>query len=251
MDLELLRRRLKNHGGGDGAEIRAAVVVPLREGPQGLEVLFELRPMHLSQSPGEVSFPGGRLEKGEGPREAALRELEEELGISPAQTQVLGQLGTRQRRRGEFIYPFVCLLDPSAPIRLQEAEVEALFSIPVKALLGLDFGEARIVEQYTLSDDFPREYLPAGRWTGRQERPVYFFRYDRFLVWGLTAAILLELLPLLRPGAASGGPLEATTNGQPAASGGPLEATPDGQPPVPKGQPRASRNLPGIFGENP
>jgi coenzyme A diphosphatase NUDT7 len=236
MDLELLKRRLRNHGGGDGADIRAAVVVPLREGPQGWEVLFELRPMHLSQSPGEVSFPGGRLEAGEGPREAALRELEEELGVSPAQTLVLGQLRTRQRRRGEFIYPFVCLLDPAAPIRPQETEVEELFSIPVNALLSLDFGEARIVEEYTLSENFPKEYLPAGRWRGRQERPVYFFRYDRFFIWGLTASILLDLLSLLRPE---------------AARGGWLEEAPAKLPPGSDGQSPEGWNSPGIFGENP
>jgi 8-oxo-dGTP pyrophosphatase MutT (NUDIX family) len=205
MDLEQLRKQLPQDGGGDGADIRAAVVVPLREGPRGLEILFELRPMHLSQSPGEVSFPGGRLEGGESPREAALRELEEELGVPEERVQVLGRLRTRQRRRGEFIYPFVCLLDPSARLQPQEAEVEELFGIPVEALLAMEIGEAKIVEEYSLSEEFPREYLPAGRWRGRQERPVYFFRYERFFVWGLTASILMDLLPLLASAFASSG----------------------------------------------
>ena len=87
----------------------------------------------------------------------------------------------------------------------QEAEVEELFGIPVEALLTMEIGEAKIVEEYSLSEEFPREYLPAGRWRGRQERPVYFFRYERFFVWGLTASILMDLLPLLASAFASGG----------------------------------------------
>jgi len=196
--LEHLRQRLRDARPGDGADIQAAVVVPLRPGPRGLEVLFEQRPMHLSQSPGEVSFPGGRVEEGEGLLEAALRELEEELGVPEGQVEVLGRLRTRQRRRGEFIHPFVCLLDRAARIRLQEAEVEELFSVPLEELLRLEFGQARIVEEYSLSEEFPMPRLPGGRWGGRQERPVYFFGHDRYFVWGLTAAILLELLDLLR-----------------------------------------------------
>jgi coenzyme A diphosphatase NUDT7 len=197
MNVEELRRRLQAHPGGDAAEIRAAVVVPLREGRGGLEILFEQRPMHLTQSPGEVSFPGGRVETGETPLEAALRELEEELGVPPARVEVLGRLAVRQRRRGEFVHPFVCLLDADAPLRPQEAEVEELFAIPLDALLDREPGEARIIEEYTLSDEFPAEHLPVRGWKGRQERPVYYFHHERYFIWGLTAAILLEFLRVL------------------------------------------------------
>ena len=76
--------------------------------------------------------------------------------------EVLGRLRTRQRRRGEFIHPFVCLLDAGAPLLLQEAEVEELFSVPLGELLEREFGEARIVEEYslgpsTLEDVYIRE----------------------------------------------------------------------------------------------
>ena len=203
IDLEELRRRLgacHPRGDSDGAWSRAAVVVPLRQRPEGMELLFELRPLHLSRSPGEVSFPGGRVEPGEGLVEAALRELEEELGVPASRVEVLGDLSTRQRRRGEFVHPFVCLLDPAAQIRLQAAEVEELFAVPLAALLSLPFGEARIVEEFSLSEDFPTQYLPGGAWRRREERPVHFFRYGGFFVWGLTAAIVRELLALLAPG---------------------------------------------------
>jgi coenzyme A diphosphatase NUDT7 len=216
--LRLLAGKLRqSHSHRDAFPIRAAVVVPLFNGSRGVEVMFELRPRHLNRSPGEVSFPGGRVEKGESLREAALRELEEELGIAASQAQVLGRLQVRQRRRGELVYPFVCLIDPDAQVSPQPAEVEECFSIPLDTLLGRDFGQAEIIERYCLSDDFPARYLPEGRWGGSQRRPVYFLRHERFLIWGLTAAILLELLHLL------------------GKAGGPL---PGG-------------NVAGIFGENP
>jgi coenzyme A diphosphatase NUDT7 len=221
MNVEELRKRLQAHRGGDAAEIRAAVMVPLREKESGLEILLEQRPMHLSQSPGEVSFPGGRVEPGESPLRAALRELEEELGVPAAQVEVLGELAVRQRRRGEFIHPFVCLLDPDAVIRPQEAEVQELFAVPVESLLGRELGQARIIEEYTLSDEFPTEHLPVRGWKGRQERPVYYFHHDRYFIWGLTAAILVELLSVLRG-----------------------EEPPAREPPLEPG-------LPAIFGENP
>jgi coenzyme A diphosphatase NUDT7 len=197
MDVEELRRKLRTYRRGDTAEIRAAVVVPLRAGEGGLEVLLEQRPMHLNRSPGEVSFPGGRVEPGESPLEAALRELEEELGVPPARVEVLGELTVRQRRRGEFIHPFVCLLDPGAAIRPQEAEVQELFAVPLDSLLGREFGQARIIEEYSLSEEFPREHLTVRGWKGRQERPVYYFHHGRYFIWGLTAAILLEFLRVL------------------------------------------------------
>jgi len=202
--LEQLRVRLRSLPCGDGSESHSAVVVPLRMGPRGLEVLFELRPMHLSRSPGEISFPGGRVEPEETLLEAALRELEEELGVPSARVEVLGRLPTHQRRRGEFVHPFVCLLEDGIPVVLQETEVEEVFSVPVEELLQREFGQARIVEEYSLSEEFPVLRLPGGRWGGRQERPVYFFGWDRYLIWGLTASILRDLLELLRPGSSPG-----------------------------------------------
>ena len=71
---------------------KAAVMVPLAERPEGLAVLLERRSPALRQSPGEVGFPGGRLEAGEDALAAALRELEEELGIAAAEVRLLGPL---------------------------------------------------------------------------------------------------------------------------------------------------------------
>ena len=81
-DLEHLRRRYADHVPGLlGARHSYAVLCPLVERPDGLHLLFEVRSAALHRQPGEVCFPGGRMEAGETPEQCALRETEEELAI--------------------------------------------------------------------------------------------------------------------------------------------------------------------------
>ncbi len=196
--LQTLRQSLNNPGRTLGcAFTRSAVVVPLLKGDQGVEIVFELRAGHLRRSPGEVGFPGGRLEPGESPWQAALRELQEELGVDAGQVELLGALPEQQRSRGELIVPHVCVVEPGAALRPHSDEVEEAFTIPLDFLLRNPFQEARIIEEYSLSEDFPRHHLPGGNWKRRLVRPVYYLAYDRYLIWGLTARVLIQLLDLL------------------------------------------------------
>ena len=89
---ETLRRRLAEHSPRTiwlERERPMAVLLPLIEGPEGWQVLFEVRAAGISQ-PGEVCFPGGRVEPGETPEEAAARECREELCLAPKQVELLG-----------------------------------------------------------------------------------------------------------------------------------------------------------------
>ena len=83
-----------------GAEY--AVLVPLVEGEEGLELLFEVRAATLSRQPGEVCFPGGRMERGETPAACALRESWEELAIPPARVELLAELDWVVHQSGFF-----------------------------------------------------------------------------------------------------------------------------------------------------
>ena len=85
-DLEHLRRRYADHVPGLlGARHSYAVLCPLVERPDGLHLLFEVRSAALHRQPGEVCFPGGRMEAGETPEQCALRETEEESEVIPNQ----------------------------------------------------------------------------------------------------------------------------------------------------------------------
>ena len=93
MDQETLRRKLAEHRPSlQQARGEFAVLVPLVEGPEGLSLLYEVRPAKLHHHSGEVCFPGGRMEPGETPRQCALRETREELGIPAERIGLLGDL---------------------------------------------------------------------------------------------------------------------------------------------------------------
>ncbi len=193
--IENLRETLASvRGNLDYPFLRSAVIVPLIQRGESVEVVLELRARHLRRSPGEVGFPGGRVEAGESPWQAARRELEEELGVAGDRVECLGRLAEQQRHRDELIVPFVALLAEDAKLKPDGIEVEEVFTMPLDHLLDNHFREAALTEQYTLSDDFPHAYLPGGRWNRTVTRPVRYLIYGKHLIWGLSANILLRLL---------------------------------------------------------
>ena len=105
-DLEHLRRRYADHVPGLlGARHSYAVLCPLVERPDGLHLLFEVRSAALHRQPGEVCFPGGRMEAGETPEQCALRETWEELGIPPEDIRLLGRADFLHLRSEALMHP--------------------------------------------------------------------------------------------------------------------------------------------------
>ena len=197
--VENLRESLTSARGSlDYPFLRSAVIVPLIQRDDSAEIVLELRSRHLRRSPGEVGFPGGRVEAGESPWQTALRELEEELGVDSDRVECLGQLPEHQRLRNELIVPFVGRLDEGVELKPDGVEVEEVFTLNLDHLLQNDFREAGITEEYTLSADFPLDYLPGGKWNRTITRPVRYLVYGKYLIWGLSANILLQLLELIR-----------------------------------------------------
>ena len=189
---EELAQRLQRSGEPYGRFLQAAVIVALAERPGGPAALLELRSRSLARSPGEVGLPGGRLEPGEVPWEAGLRELEEELGIPPARVRRLGGLPVFERARGELVHPFVAALEPPFEVR-PGPEVAEAFWLPLAALRDPGFRQAEIREAARLAGRFPVRRLPGGRWRRRVRRPTPYLLHEGRLVWGLTAEILAAL----------------------------------------------------------
>ena len=173
-----------------------AVLVPLVERPEGLCLLFEVRSGALRRQPGEVCFPGGKLEPGEDAAACALRETEEELGIPPERVTILGELDWLTHQGGFVMYPVLGVVDPEAPVIPSPAEVAEVFYVPVDHLrthppevytydlvpqVGADFPYEKV--------GFPRGYPWRG---GKATVPIY--PWGDKAIWGLTGRIVRHLL---------------------------------------------------------
>lgn len=183
-DLAILRGALArlDPGSGPPGEALAGVLVPLVPGSSGLEVVFTRRTDHLPRHRGEISFPGGRAGEREDPRDCALREAEEELGIDARRVEVLGPLPRRSTRVSGFtLCPWVAVL-PSAEFGPNPAEIAEVIVVALDALRAAGVRrEQRIVR--------------AG---GLIRSPA--FDAGEHVIWGATARVLADLLDLLARG---------------------------------------------------
>lgn len=167
----------------------SAVLVLLADDDDGdAGVLLTRRSAALRNHSGEISFPGGRLDPGETPEEAALREAAEEVGLDPALVDVVGELdhlATVVSR--SHIVPIIARTRSQLPLRPTSSEVERVLWVPLVELVRVDTYRA---ERWT---------LPWGPAQGRPSaRTLHFFELDDETVWGATAHILIDLLHRLR-----------------------------------------------------
>ena len=203
MDWKELEQALQSRTPGlMDATGRYAVLVPMVEGEDGLSLLYEVRSGTLRRQPGEVCFPGGRMEGTESPEACALRETWEELGIPPETIRVLGRLDFIAHRANFIMYPILARVDRSGvdQMRCSPAEVGETFQIPLKYLMT----HPPLEYSYTLTprtdENFPYELLGISRdyrWQpGGENVPVY--PWQGHAVWGLTGRITRHLVQLLQ-----------------------------------------------------
>lgn len=154
----------------------AAVLIPIIERSAGMRVLFTRRADHLARHAGQVSFPGGRLDEGDDDEvAAALRETEEEVGLSRTFVTVLGGLDRYETGTGFAIHPFVGLVRDGFELTIDKSEVAEAFEVPLAFLMD------------------PANHEPrTATWQGR-ERRFYGMTYDGHYIWGATAGILINL----------------------------------------------------------
>ena len=204
MDAECLARFLQGRTPGlMDASGRYAVLVPLVRGREGLSLLYEVRSRSLRRQPGEVCFPGGRMEGEETPEGCALRETREELSIPSDKIQLLGRLDFIAHRANFIMWPVLGLVEEEtldAFLRPSPAEVEETFRIPLSHLMDtvpLEY-DYRLLPQP--GEEFPYELIGIPRdyhWQpGRENVPVY--PWKDHAVWGLTARITRHLVSLLK-----------------------------------------------------
>ena len=184
--------------GGTGQQ--ASVLLPLvRDGEGRTAILFEHRAKDLDVQPDEICFPGGGIEPGETPREAAVRETCEELRIKPEQIRVFGAFDGLEDRAVTTIHTFAGALDAYEGSFAPE-EVDHVFTVPLDWLLSHEPEVYGTVLTTIPDEDFPFDRIPGGRdypWR-RRRTEVWFYQYGDETIWGLTARILHTFLKRLQ-----------------------------------------------------
>ena len=160
--------------------VPAAVLVPLVEHDDGYTVLLTQRSADLSKHAGQISFPGGRIEgDGETPEQAALREVEEEIGLTAGFIDVIGNLDVYEVRTGFEVFPIVGLVRSGFDLTIDHGEVADVFEVPLSYVLD------------------PRNHQRQSRPFYGKMRHFYVLPFEDRYIWGATAGMLINLYEVL------------------------------------------------------
>lgn len=178
-----------------------AVLLPLIEKEGETHILFEVRSLKMRRQPGEICFPGGRVDEGDkNEKYTAVRETTEELGITEQEIEVFASLDYMITPFKTIIYPYVGRLPNSASFTPNPSEVEEVFTVPIKHFLNEGAKIHYIDFKPELNGDFPYHQIPGGekyKWQSRKMEEVFYYYEDR-VIWGLTARILQHFLTLIQ-----------------------------------------------------
>lgn len=170
----------RGNGTPEQNNIRAAVLVPLVEREHGWFVVLTLRSADLADHAGQISLPGGRIEPEDvDPPAAALREAEEEIGLSRDYVETAGRLDTWFTGTGFEVTPIVGLVRPPPPYTPDPVEVAEVFEVPLDFILD------------------KRNHQWRSRELAGKQRFFWAIPYLHRNIWGATAGMLVNLADAL------------------------------------------------------
>jgi len=160
--------------------VQAAVLVPIVNQPDGLTLIFTQRTAHLHDHAGQISFPGGRVDEGDADRIAtALREAEEETGLSRSRVEIIGQLPEYDIPTGFRVTPVVGWVEPPLELKPDSFEVADVFEVPLSFFLD------------------PANHQRHSDVRNGRKRYYYSMPYGDRNIWGATAGMLYSLFQIL------------------------------------------------------
>ena len=166
---------LRDEAGLSANELTPAAVLIAATERERPGFLLIHRPSNMRSHPGQVAFPGGKIDAGEDAVEAALREANEELGIRAEDVEVIGTSDTYCTGSGYAIVPVLAVIPPDLPLYPNPTEVAQWFEAP----LDFVFDAANHIEH-------------SGHWQGRERRYIVIL-WEQHRIWGVTAGIIANL----------------------------------------------------------
>ena len=155
---------------------RAAVLVPIISRDDGLQVLLTKRTEHLKNHPGQISFPGGRVDDTDlDAQHTALRETEEEVGLDPSHVEIIGELDQYIVGTGYLVSPIIGLIKPPFKLIRQEDEVAEIFEVPLEFLIE------------------PKNFKRYAREFNGTVHHHFSLTWQSYFIWGATAGMLRNL----------------------------------------------------------
>ncbi len=178
-----------------------SVLVPLVEKDGELHILYEVRAENMRKQPGEVCFPGGRVENGESAEECAVRETSEELNIKKSDIQIIAQMDFLHTYSNFTLYSLLGSIDYKvvSEIKVNTDEVKETFLVPVSYFAENEPEIYCFDVLPNIGPDFPYEKINLTNgynWRkGKSTVPIY--RFEDRVIWGLTARITNHLIDLV------------------------------------------------------
>lgn len=200
MNIEEIRNKIKNNQhyiNGWERMKRSSIIIPLVKINNEVFILFEVRAKKLNSQPGDICFPGGKIDNNETPKKAALRELFEELGIK--NIEIIKELDTVVRYDGIIIHPYLGIINNIEEININESEVDHVFYVPLNYLLEHTPLEVNSKINIERSEDFPYDLIVNKKKYKFREanHRSLFYKYENYNIWGITAEMLKNFLEKL------------------------------------------------------
>lgn len=171
-----------------------------------LKPFIEVRSKTLRSQPNEIAFPGGKIEKGEDPQTACIRETCEEIGITQDDIEIISPLDLYLNHSNLIIHPFLGIIKESTlkndieNLLINKDEVDHVFSVPITYLLDSSPEEFENEVEVKVNENFPYSKIPnkenykfaVGKYS------TLFYEYKNYIIWGITAKILENFLNFIK-----------------------------------------------------
>lgn len=163
------------------------------------KIILEKRAMSLKSQPGDICLPGGGIEEGETPEDAAIRETMEELNLSREDIELIGPMDYFISPYGHTMYPFVARMKPG-PIHPSPDEVDQVIKVPIRFFMETEPLVYDVDLSSKMGEDFPYHLIENGKnYPFRKAKyRQYFYRYGEHVVWGFTAQVIQGFLDALK-----------------------------------------------------